>query len=281
MIWLQILVMSTSIFITATGQRSTYGEVCNKTKRCDKTAWLACISGRCDCVKPDEMIFNPETVKCAARTGERCKYVLDSDGEKRYEEISCVDNAECSSNGLCACAEDFYENLNGTCISKGVNLQACDDTVKCSSKKGFFCKNGVCQCEQSKSVFSSTYRQCVGLVTHLCITGKCTEGANCINEECTCGDQFYRNSVDRCISKLNRLSNCTADVQCKNDGGYRLKCLQGICECDPDISIFGTALRHYRHCGYRGFQAFSDTYSSHCLGKVGNRCIEGRYWILL
>lgn len=277
-IWLQILAMSVLVFMTAKGERSSYGEVCNKNKPCDKAAWLACISGKCVCVKPDEMTFNPQTEKCASRAGERCKYLLDSDGEKRYEEISCVDNAECSSNGFCACEEDFYENFNGSCIGKGVNFEACNNTSLCSNKKGFICKDGVCRCEESASVFSPTFGQCVGLVSHFCINGKCTEGSSCtVNGECICEEKFYRNSEDRCAYRLNRLDSCTADIQCKNGGGYNLKCLRGICECDPDISVFGTALQHVKYCNYyTAFYQFDSDYLSHCLGKVGKRCIEGR-----
>lgn len=77
----RVLCQSTPSSVLQTlGSRSRvrvgFGESCNKTIRCKSGAWLSCDQdeGRCQCVKPDEMIYDLRRQKCVGLIGERCKF---------------------------------------------------------------------------------------------------------------------------------------------------------------------------------------------------------------
>ena len=54
--------------------RSGFGEPCDHNLKCNKSQWLSCQEGVCDCTKPDEMIFDIWKSKCVSKAGERCKF---------------------------------------------------------------------------------------------------------------------------------------------------------------------------------------------------------------
>jgi hypothetical protein len=76
--------------------RAGYGEQCSGSVRCKSESWLSCdILGknpnRCQCSKPDGMIYDEERQKCVAIVGERCKFGLlsgagDTNAEAQEEE---------------------------------------------------------------------------------------------------------------------------------------------------------------------------------------------------
>ncbi len=73
--------------------RAGYGEQCSGSVRCKSESWLSCdILGenpnRCQCTKPDGMIYDEERQKCVAIVGERwCKFgLLSGAGDTNAEE---------------------------------------------------------------------------------------------------------------------------------------------------------------------------------------------------
>ncbi|CAG7724769.1 unnamed protein product, partial [Allacma fusca] len=234
-----LLVLSViSLISISDGQRRSYGESCNKTLRCDRKSWLGCMAGTCDCVKQEEMIFEPSTKKCVSKAGERCKYAMEySDGSKAIETANCVETAICGEDGYCLCNEDFYENTNGTCSLTGRHSESCDDQAKCSSSLGLICKDGICECDDKTSAYSEDDGQCIGLVGHTCVATKCTQDASCLSNKCVCKEGFFHNSKDQCSRKLDLLQACSDDGQCKSEGGLLYKCVDGVCACDPNVSM--------------------------------------------
>ena len=105
--------------VGGSGSRVPFGGECNRTARCDTRAWLRCIEGTCQCMKPEEMIYEEGSQKCVAKAGERCMYAVGEMDPNNYffEVHSCVSNSACSADGTCGCNPDFYETTEGNFCS--------------------------------------------------------------------------------------------------------------------------------------------------------------------
>ncbi|CAG7723827.1 unnamed protein product, partial [Allacma fusca] len=258
---------------TAQSLRSSFGEPCNKTHRCDRRALINCKSETCICIKPDEMIFQSKIGKCGTKIGEQCKYKIETaDGQIAYEIQACIEDAICDPEGLCTCREYFTETDNGTC-TPSLNQQyneTCDAKLKCSADFGLECVQGRCNCNFA-SEFSLDSRHCSGLAGKPCILSTCTTNSECTEEDtCKCKAGYFRvDARSTCEKQRERLLPCEYDEQCEHiRPSFQLTCVNKVCQCNPETSLFGA------------IQAFSSDKKSgeslsQCLGKEGLPCIQG------
>ena len=259
--------------------RVSYGGSCNRTARCDTRAWLRCIDGVCDCMKQEEMIFDTVSGKCLAKAGERCKYALGESetaaGSFFFEMHSCVNDASCSVDGICTCNPGYYETADGNCAASKLHGEACNQDVKCSATKGLECRGGTCECDPTKSEHNNAQSQCVGLAGSQCIVSKCTEHASCSTNMCVCDEEFYWDATGKCVPKIAIFRNCSADFQCKKLDTVQLKCVKGVCSCDPATSIYASAKPSHR-CNTMGRTTFHDyegaSSTAQCLPLAGLPC---------
>ncbi|CAG7723107.1 unnamed protein product, partial [Allacma fusca] len=261
-----VILLFCSIILPITQcQRSSFGETCGKDHRCDRRAWLGCFNEKCDCLKPEEMIYEPNSKKCVSKAGERCKFKMENyDGNTALEITSCVENSRCGSDGFCSCKEDFQEITNGTCIPSRKFGEPCDPQFKCSSRQGLDCEDSICGCSPSQ-VFSQVQGHCVGLVGQDCVKSKCSENAMCdlrINK-CGCVNGYFQDWEDKCSPKLGLFKNCSRDDQCWDKSP--LKCIEGECTCNPDVSLL-----------YRGEKVDDNYPNAVCAGRVNSPCISSR-----
>ncbi|CAG7817271.1 unnamed protein product [Allacma fusca] len=275
LIGIPILLIVSSFGTSSTAQslRSSFGEPCNKTHRCDRRALLNCESETCVCIKPHEMMFQSKIGKCGTKIGEQCKYMIETtDGQIAYEIQACVEDAICDPEGFCACKEYFTETVNGTC-TPSLNQQyneTCDAKLKCSADFGLECFKNRCYCNIA-SEFSLDSRHCSGLAGKPCILSTCTTNSECTEEDiCQCNAGYFRvDARSTCEKQRERLLPCEYDEQCEHiRPSFQLTCVNKVCHCNPENSLYGA------------IQAFSaDKKSgeslSQCLGKEGQPCIQG------
>ena len=257
----------------AAAQRSSYGEPCNATIRCERRSWLGCHDGICGCIQTDDMIYNNDTRKCAAKAGERCRYAVDLEpSPARYEVTDCITNSLCGPDGFCTCQEDFYEISNGTCLEAKKHGESCDEREKCSSATGLECKNGTCQCDQESAMYSQVLKKCLGLAGKNCVNNLCTDGARCTGSTCVCASGFYKNFDSTCLRKRGIFESCSEDSQCENQPDLDLRCINGSCVCDPEVSVYGTRIRQAQ--GRYGGRSAQEAVTG-CLGKISKSCVNG------
>ncbi|CAG7647998.1 unnamed protein product, partial [Allacma fusca] len=278
-----LTVTAVTLLIVSTptiANRSLFGESCNKTLKCDSGAWLGCFEGTCSCLKQHEMLYDEITSKCVSKAGERCKYAVDSpdtggDSNLIYEVTTCVQNATCSQEGICTCDSRFHENVTGLCTYSQGHLDVCDVHHKCSHYEALECIQDLCQCNSSKSDYSSKDSQCVGLADTPCINFKCTGNAYCQNNTCRCNKGYYLDENRKCHPKMGPLMNCTANHQCESKPGLLLLCIDGICNCNPNVSVYATAQIADR---YRFdpdiFNGFIGSGITQCVGLAGSPCLD-------
>ena len=273
-----VFIFTATLIHGAHSTRVSYGGSCNRTARCDTRAWLRCIDGVCDCMKQEEMIFDTVSGKCLAKAGERCKYALGESetaaGSYLFEMHSCVNNASCSADGMCNCNPGFYETADGNCSASKLQGEACNEDVKCSTIKGLECRGGICECDPTKSEYSNAQSQCVGLAGSQCIGSKCTEHASCSTNMCVCNEEFYWDATGKCAPKIAIFRNCSADFQCKKLDTVQLKCVQGVCNCDPATSVHAS-VKQSHHCNYQGngFSGYEGDFSTpQCVPLAGLPC---------
>ena len=260
--------------------RSFYGEPCNRTVKCDSATWLGCHEGSCWCLKPNEMLFDVSLSKCVSKAGERCKYALDTrdeDDNLIFEVTPCVQNATCSTEGICTCDPHFHENITGLCTYSQMFSQPCDSELRCSLYQGLECHEGTCKCKSGTSTYSENEDQCVGLATKPCVNGKCVANSVCDETEniCRCSSGNFKDESNYCQPKLGPLQNCSSEDQCDKKPGLPLLCVHGICDCNPNVSTYATAQRAER---YRYdpdiFTGFIGPAVTQCVGLAGEMCLD-------
>lgn len=228
--------------------RASFGEACSRSNRCDSRSALACTENVCQCVKPDEMVYDKNKGKCVVLSGERCSYtaveiVVDQTQEKRWNErLDCVDNAVCNNDGYCDCSSAYYEDVEGSCSSKQLHGQNCTKDNECRKDKNLICVDGICSCNQTEAVFDPAYKICVARAGSSCIQyERCVRNANCPrrggsyygggshnydSDSCTCSREYKQSKTGFCLAKHGmscdaKSAPCTEDFSCTN----------GKCEC--------------------------------------------------
>ncbi|CAL8094642.1 unnamed protein product [Orchesella dallaii] len=250
-----LLHISTGVYSEEIAQkraRASYGEHCNKTMRCDTSAFLSCRNTTCECQKRDSMFFDPQIKSCLTLVGEKCRYQLNNnDSEMEHpsnsrgfeEEIDCVQNAWCNRSGVCMCADDYVELRNGTCIPKRNYEETCTTDSECRQDRFLSCIDGQCGCNETVSTFNLLFRSCVGKVGNPCLGSSCVYNADCttntlipltgfqkrrerqFSRTCTCNPGFVADSSGHC--KVGLSGQCSASKPCSN----KFKCKDGTCVC--------------------------------------------------
>ncbi|CAG7784772.1 unnamed protein product [Allacma fusca] len=276
---LTTLLLSCCVFVLALPKAqsihlSHHGENCDDTLPCDSRQRLTCQEGKCICIPRPDVIFEESSGKCVTKAGDQCRFVLeDSAGGKTFDITACVENAKCSQNGFCSCGENFFENHNGTCSPPATHLQPCDDKIHCQESAGLVCEMNTCGCNSTTAIFSSDANQCVGLAEQNCINSKCTANAFCNRIGlCSCSHDHFPKSNGICSPMVALGEGCSEDELCHSDKG--LTCAQGICSCDPLISVYGTAQANNVGRYPENFNEYIGPNLTQCLGKVNSPCIE-------
>ncbi|CAL8118421.1 unnamed protein product [Orchesella dallaii] len=170
----------------ASGQkRATFGEECNRSVRCDSKSSLKCDANICQCVMPENMVFDSRKGKCVTIAGEKCVYTAvevddssESETKRWREELDCVSDATCVE-GFCVCSKGYFENNNGTCEVKHSYGEICENNNHCKEAEHFLCKNRTCVCDQSSN-YDHSRSKCVGVSGALCkIFADCVINAEC------------------------------------------------------------------------------------------------------
>jgi len=152
-----------------------------------------------------------------------------------------------------------------------------------------------CVCADGKSKYSETQSQCVGLLGENCIQGKCVESSICgPNSTCECKNTSYAYNGS-CLPKKSYNHSCSSDEECSVSPEFPLKCVDGICDCDPQITRYDNVVsfveevKYYSryHCDYNcrrntlydenlGMyvkkQWVSKGMITQCVGKAANQC---------
>lgn len=159
--WFILLIVGFTLFLlsTCTADRASFGDNCNKTNRCDAQSSLSCTDNKCQCVKPNEMIFDEIAKKFRILSGEKCSFTIvesltDTFEDRRVTEIfDCVENATCSAE-YCSCDLEYYEGTQGICRPKGWNGEHCENDDECRSDLKLKCTDGHCSCDQTESAYN-------------------------------------------------------------------------------------------------------------------------------
>lgn len=211
--WFFRFIIGFTLFSFCTADRGLFGDNCNKTNRCDAKSSLSCIENKCQCLKPNEMIFDENAKKCRILSGEKCSFTIvetDSFQENRVftETFDCVENAVCHL--YCLCELDYYEDTQGICRHKGWNGERCEKDDECRVDLGLKCNNGFCSCDRPETVF---YGKCVGKVGVSCLKyGDCVVNAECghYDKICTCREGYEKSTDGLCLGKYG--NKCNADT---------------------------------------------------------------------
>lgn len=262
--------------------RAGHGEHCNKTTRCDTSAYLTCsaTTSICECPKADTMYYDPVIKSCLVLVGERCKYKLmestkDSNILMRQDRISledeldCVQNAFCNSSGFCMCAGDYVELSNGTCITKRNLGETCSSDGECRQDQFLMCVNGHCSCNETTGSYNILIRQCVGKAGYPCLGSS----AGCVyNAECVDSSSSYLGFTKRRMRQSVRLCGCNPGFLMDESGfcrvGFNGKC-SGSKIC---ANNFHCSNGHCR-CPYENLQLALPR-SQTCQSLVGGPCNE-------
>jgi len=225
-------------------ERSSWGQFCNETVKCDKKAWLNCKSSTCVCMM-DDMVFDHKKSKCLAKPGERCRFQITDFKSNNtvfalFDDIECVSNASCGSDYTCVCQDGYYETVSGTCEKQKDIFGTCVNNRECATAKRLVCLSGVCGCSATSNHiygFTDDGREasCVGQGgKQLRGTDKCINGSIAINGICICSpaSKSFADPNGKCQTKKTRRASCERDDECQFDGKF-LTCVEGQCECTP------------------------------------------------
>lgn len=251
--WLIYLILVSTLFTFCRGEKKLYGDSCNRTHRCDTQSLLSCIENKCQCAKPNEMIYNETAKKCSILAGEKCSFSLfESETEVKNgikETLDCIENAICD-NGYCSCMSGYYEDVKGLCREKGTNGETCTSDTECRSDLLLSCIEGFCSCNRSETVFNNGI--CVGKAGSACSKyGQCVLSAECgYNDRlCTCRDGYETSKDGFCLGIYSMHCN-PIDSPCTQ----QFSCIDGKCDC------------HYPQ-----HQKF---YNGQCVSLVQGPCLE-------
>ncbi|XP_037040322.1 low-density lipoprotein receptor-related protein 1B-like [Bradysia coprophila] len=260
--------------------RRSYGEECNRINKCDKAAWLSCRDGKCDCSKPDEMLYDEGKGKCVTKSGERCKYGALSE-ETLVEITDCVKNSICSADGVCECDSKYHETYNGTCRLSVLFGENCSEEDQCSKFVGLQCVDGKCECKDG--IYSRERGLCVGRSQGSCLRNECVDGAICVQDKCLCDSDHFHSIDKTCLPRKKILDNCTRDVECLQTDTLNLRCISGICNCQDKFEYLSVQKYEYRDYSRfptdNGFKPFAIGFTGPvvemCAPRLGEKCPEG------
>ena len=116
----------------------------------------------------------------------------------------CV-NAECISENKCKCNGNFKFINNTHCVSENFILKR-DMCVKA-------CNNGDCD-ESNQCICSKGYESHMGNCKMIC-DKKCING-RCLNDQCTCDDNFIKFNSTNCVTKEFIIQRDSCEIICEN-----------------------------------------------------------------
>lgn len=168
-IFLVHIVIIVGSFESASGSRmrSSYGEPCNQTTRCDSRQSLSCRGKTCDCFLSETMTFDTSKNKCLVLVGEKCSFTAVAAGgevtdERQWrEELACVANAMCSADGFCVRESNYFESTQDTCKMKQLYGNDCNSDVECREDLHLTCQAGKCDCNVTYSIFDVSKGKCI------------------------------------------------------------------------------------------------------------------------
>lgn len=154
--------------------KASFGEVCGDGIRCNSRHYLTCSDGVCKCLQDDKMVFSEKQEKCVVLSGERCYLtpwdVTPQETETNLfrEKLTCVENADCGSDGFCKCLSNYFENGNGTCTPRFLYGNNCTGDDQCREDLFLGCYEGTCSCKKTEAGYLASEGKCAGLVGQTC-----------------------------------------------------------------------------------------------------------------
>lgn len=142
-------------------QNASFGETCTERVLCNSKVSLVCFQSRCQCSRPDDMIFNEKWGECQVLYGKRCK-------PTEFEpELSCIwdEAAFCHWDGYCNCLDsNYFHNGDGHCHKKQTVGGKCNQDSDCLENQYLICdkKTLKCACDPERSVFLESNGQIAG-----------------------------------------------------------------------------------------------------------------------
>lgn len=269
-----------SFFGHVYAQRASFGQACNQTTRCDSRASLSCEDNMCKCLIPNKMVYDEAQAKCVTMAGEKCIiYSTSSESEtkKFREELKCVSNSVCSTEGYCTCTSGYFENFDGACERKHEYGESCSRDSNCRENVNLVCSDkGTCDCK-SLTGYHPGLQKCVGRVGTLCKEfSECVPNAECPPQEyestrswdSRSGKYYYPKipySNETCQCDLG--NTATGDGYCYAKYGH---------SCDYNIPskrcLPGLVCREgYCSCPSHPFEYINPS-KNKCLGVVGSTC---------
>ena len=79
----------------------------------------------------------------------------------------------------------------------------------------------------------------MGLAGQECVSGLCKGYANCLANMCACSDGYFVDDTRNCQRRRGMFTHCAADFQCESTDDRPLKCVEGLCICNPETSVYG------------------------------------------
>jgi len=286
--------------------KSGYNEVCNKTLKCKSQAWLGCdtTTGRCGCVKPDEMIYDTKREKCVALIGERCKFGFDGDAERNlwYEKADCVEGGQCGPSGTCSCPSGTYEDLDQTaCHLVKEHGENCTRKVECNQDKLLSCVEGVCSCDPDTAIYTPTsysyydydynykYGNPISIPSGICVRrvgSTCSHAlkkycipnavCNLSTNVCECSGSYIPTSDLLCGVGYDEQCVCNNSSTSLSESSGSVCSDLLVCSCDLASKNSRNAVVSNRcRCPNPEFQVYDATDKS-CKGRVGSPCNPGQ-----
>ncbi|CAG7726993.1 unnamed protein product [Allacma fusca] len=196
---------------------------------------LLCRDQKCSCLHSFQT-FSNEQLRCLSFVGEPCDAVED-----------CIENATCSSIGLCLCKKPQI----GTRIQENV--------TNCIPEHGRNCRKIACACPYEFQVYSVEKNVCQSIAEGDCDgEAECPEHSKCSHNnvhaknkynlingfvgKCACEEGYEINHFEEC--RVPYLGNCNDTREC--DRG--LHCIDDKCQCEFSRDYAGIYNRKSRKC---------------------------------
>lgn len=248
-----------------TGHRQRYGEVCNRSRKCDFTKWFRCTLGKCVCFNPsgkEDLYYDEVAKRCVGKAGTNCSqkfFPFDDEDEKIFHSrgtttnhwrygngtLRCGANAFCEFDGkdhFCKCRKNFFEAEDGTCAKLKGYGDSCKIESECDPDAFLRCEEGTCKCDGSTRVYDTDLNKCFVPAGSKCETKKnkddgrivddCPQDAFCEERVCRCGFGTQIHS-DRTCQKGYGME-CGPDHPC---GDSKLSCRSKICQCKYPVHM--------------------------------------------
>jgi hypothetical protein len=174
--------------------------------------------------------------------------------------------------GNCHPTHSYYDFDTAKCKSKLNEGSLCSASYNCLGP--MLCRNGKCQCE-SHEHFNEPLLQCLNKTTHetFCHSSStCRDdiGLKCIENKCQCDPitQFWSNINEKCKSKLNEGSLCSASYNCLGP----MLCRNGKCQCESHEHFNEPLLQCLNKTTHETFCHSSST----CRDDIGLICVNNK-----